>query len=87
MKHISRYDDMHYVDIPKLGTKTNKRNAFAITGPLLEIIRNYERLRPANATTDRFFFELPKWQMHETTNREEQILQNASPYCNISQFA
>lgn len=56
MENIRRYDDMYYVAIHRDDTKTTeKHNEFAITGPLLDIVRRYENLRPSHVTTNRFF--------------------------------
>lgn len=55
MTDIARYDDMYFVTIPAKNTKTNEENSFAICGPMLDIVRKYENLRPAHATSDRFF--------------------------------
>lgn len=57
---IARYDDMFYVTIPKANTKTNEKNSFVIRGPMLDIVRKYENLRPATATSDRFFLNYQK---------------------------
>ncbi|KAJ6642529.1 Prolyl 4-hydroxylase subunit alpha-1, partial [Pseudolycoriella hygida] len=51
--HITRYDDLYHIEIKD--TKNTKPNRFAITEPLLGYVRRYEALRPAQATTDRFF--------------------------------
>lgn len=53
MENIARYDDMYYATVLK--TKTKKPNCFAITGPILDIVRRYESLRPSHAKSDRFF--------------------------------
>lgn len=58
MEDIVRYDDMYYVTIPE--TKTGKPNCFAITGVLLNIVREYESLRPIHATSNRFFLNYKK---------------------------
>lgn len=59
MSDISRYDDMYFVTIPAINTKTVNENAFAITGPLLDVVRRFEKLRPSNAP-DRFFLNYQK---------------------------
>lgn len=60
MSDIARYDDMYYVTIPAQNTKTNRENSFAIRGSMLDIVRKYENLRPANVTSDRFFLNYQK---------------------------
>lgn len=60
MKDIARYDYMYYVTVPADKTKTNKANSFAITGPLLDIVRRYEKLRPSHVTIDKFFINYQK---------------------------
>lgn len=55
---IARYDDIYYVTVPKGNTKTNTENSFAIRGAMLDIVRKYENLRPANATSDLFFWTI-----------------------------
>lgn len=57
---IARYDDMYYVTVPSKNTKTSEKNSFAIRGPMLDIVRKYENLRPATATSDRFFLNYQK---------------------------
>lgn len=57
---IDRRDDVYFVTVPKQNTKTNKNNVFAIRGPMLDIVRRYENLRPAHTTTDRFFLNYQK---------------------------
>ncbi len=37
MEHIVRYEDMYFVTIPREFTKTDKDNAFGITGEFLYI--------------------------------------------------
>ncbi|XP_037051392.1 uncharacterized protein LOC119085184 [Bradysia coprophila] len=53
MSDITRYPDMYYVDIKE--TKTSTPNAFAITEPLVSVVKRYENLRPPKATSNRFF--------------------------------
>lgn len=51
---------MYFVTIPRENTKTNVENSFAIRGSMLDIVRKYENLRPASATSDRFFLNYQK---------------------------
>lgn len=37
---IIRHDDMYYVTVPAINTKTLSKNSFAITGPMLDIVRH-----------------------------------------------
>lgn len=60
MTDIARYDDMYYVTIPPENTKTLKENSFAVRGAMLDIVRKYEKLRPATATSDHFFLNYQK---------------------------
>lgn len=53
MNDIARYEDMYYVTISE--TKTGKPNSFGITGNFLNIVRQYEALRPSNVTSAKFF--------------------------------
>lgn len=66
LTNIVRYDDMYYVTVPRCNTKTNEDNCCAITGPLLDIVRRYESLRPNHASSDRFFLN---FQMGKCTNQ------------------
>ncbi|KAJ6647911.1 hypothetical protein Bhyg_03135, partial [Pseudolycoriella hygida] len=59
MNDIKRYDDMYYVIIDRKVTKTDKLNEFAIIGRFLDIVRQYEKLRPENAE-ERFFLNYQK---------------------------
>lgn len=60
MQDISRYADMYYVKVPAIKTKNKKANSFAITGPMLDIVRRFEKLRPSHVTTDKFFLNYQK---------------------------
>lgn len=60
MEHIIRYEDMYFVTIPREFTKTDKDNAFGITGELFHIVKKYEALRPSHVKTDRFFLNFQK---------------------------
>lgn len=52
LEHIEKQGELFLVNLPE--TKTEPRS-FVIKGPLIKIIEKYMNLRPANATTNRFF--------------------------------
>lgn len=60
MEHIVHYEDMYFVTIPREFTKTNKDNAFGITGELFHVVKKYEALRPSHVKTNRFFLNFQK---------------------------
>lgn len=87
MQHIKRYDDMYYVSLPKEFTKTGEPNSFAIMGQMFHIVDKYEKLCPGHVQTDRFFLNFQKGKCTIQTIGEGEILQNASSYCRVPQFA
>lgn len=85
MSDISRYDDMYYVTIPATNTKTYKKNSFAITGPVLDIVRRYEKLRPSNAP-EKFFLNYQKGKCTTQTigkNKFYKMPQRIAEYMNL----
>ncbi len=53
VEHIKVYDDLILVTLPK--TESSAKRTFTVTGKFFSIVHKYIRLRPVNATINRFF--------------------------------